>query len=337
MDDILAYVDRHREETVARLQALCRQPSIATQGVGMAEMAQLVRGALEDAGAQVELVPTAGYPIVVGRLAGTGPRTLMFYNHYDVQPPEPVELWDSPPFAAEVRDGHLYARGAADNKGNLVARLAAVEAWRAVRGELPVNILFVVEGEEEVGSPNLGRFAEEQAASLRADGCIWEAGYRDTRGRPEIYLGAKGILAVALLAFFVAPLSAGPTLIVLFLISLIGAYGLGFLFAGIALVFKRTQAMVGLVFSLMIFLTGALVGLESLGWIYQVFKYALPLTWGISLMRETLTKGENLVTLFQSGELIGLSIHSLIYLAVGLIVFTIGFWRARGKGTLAHI
>ena len=149
-------------------------------------------------------------------------------------------------------------------------------------------------------------------------------------------VGAKGILAAALLAFFVVPLSTGPTLIVLFLISLVGAYGLGFLFAGIAIVFKRTQAMVGLVFSLMIFLTGALVGLESLGWIYQVFKYALPLTWGISLMRETLTEGENLVTLFQSGELIGLSVHSLIYLAFGLIVFTIGFWRARAKGTLAH-
>jgi ABC-2 type transport system permease protein len=94
-----------------------------------------------------------------------------------------------------------------------------------------------------------------------------------------IGVGAKGILAAALLAFFVAPLPAGPTLIVLFLISLVGAYGLGFLFAGVALVFKRTEAMLGLVFNLMIFLTGALVGLESLGWIYQVFRFALPVRW----------------------------------------------------------
>jgi acetylornithine deacetylase/succinyl-diaminopimelate desuccinylase-like protein len=200
MEDILAYIDRHLDQTVARLQTFCRQPSIAAQGVGMAEMAEMVHDTLLKAGAQVELVPTARYPVVVGHLVGSGPKTLMFYNHYDVQPPEPLELWDSPPFAAEIRDGHLYARGAADNKGNLVARLAAVEAWLSVRGELPLNVLFVVEGEEEIGSPNLGRFAEENANRLRADGCIWESGYKDTKGRLEILLGVKGILAVELRA-----------------------------------------------------------------------------------------------------------------------------------------
>jgi acetylornithine deacetylase/succinyl-diaminopimelate desuccinylase-like protein len=198
MDDILTYIDEHLEGTIGRLQAFCRQPSIAAQGVGMAEMAELVRRTLEESGAQVELVPTAGYPVVVGRLAGAGSKTLMFYNHYDVQPPEPLELWDSPPFAAEIRDGYLYARGVADNKGNLVARLAAVEAWLAVRGKLPLNVLFVVEGEEEIGSPNLGRFAEEQAAQIRADGCIWESAYKDTRDRLETLLGVKGILGVDL-------------------------------------------------------------------------------------------------------------------------------------------
>jgi acetylornithine deacetylase/succinyl-diaminopimelate desuccinylase-like protein len=198
MDDVLAHIDRHMEETIARLQTFCRQPSIAAQGVGMAEMADLVCRTLVEAGARAELVPTAGYPVVVGRFAGAGARTLMFYNHYDVQPPEPLELWDSPPFAAEIRDGHLYARGVADNKGNLVARLAAVEAWLAVRGELPLNVLFVIEGEEEIGSPNLGSFAQGQVKELRSDGCIWEAGYKDTLDRLEIMLGAKGILAVDL-------------------------------------------------------------------------------------------------------------------------------------------
>lgn len=149
-------------------------------------------------------------------------------------------------------------------------------------------------------------------------------------------VGAKGILAAVLLAFFIAPFSAGPTLIVLFLISLVGAYGLGFLFAGIALVFKRTQALVGLVFSLMIFLTGSLVSLASLGWIFQILKIALPLTWGISLMREALTSGKTLSLLAQSGDLIGLCVHSLTYLVIGLIIFTLGYWRARSKGTLAH-
>jgi acetylornithine deacetylase/succinyl-diaminopimelate desuccinylase-like protein len=198
MNDILSYVDERMEEMVARLQAFCRQPSIAAQGEGMAEMAELVRQSLERAGAEAELVPTDGYPVVLGRFAGRSSKTLMFYNHYDVQPPDPLELWKSPPFAAEVRDGHLYARGVADNKGNLVARLAAVEAWLAVGGELPLNILFVVEGEEEIGSTNLGTFAEEHRDKLQADGCIWETGYKDTKGRPEIMLGAKGILAVDL-------------------------------------------------------------------------------------------------------------------------------------------
>jgi acetylornithine deacetylase/succinyl-diaminopimelate desuccinylase-like protein len=198
VDDILSYIDEQMEETIERLQVFCRQPSIAAQGEGMEEMAALVHGELERLGAEAELVPTGGYPVVLGRLAGKGAKTLMLYNHYDVQPPEPLELWDSPPFAAEIRDGHLYARGVADNKGNLVARLAAVEAWLAVRGELPLSVLFVAEGEEEIGSINLGRFAEAHQARLQADGCIWETGYKDTKGRLEILLGAKGILAVDL-------------------------------------------------------------------------------------------------------------------------------------------
>lgn len=149
-------------------------------------------------------------------------------------------------------------------------------------------------------------------------------------------VGARGLLAVALGAIFFTPLQSGPALIVLFLISLVGAYGLGFLFAGLALVFKRTEALVGLVFSLMIFLTGALVGLENLGWVYQVLRLALPLTWGISLMRAVLTEGGNLPWLIQSGELIGLSLHSMLYLLVGLLIFALGYAQARRKGTLAH-
>jgi acetylornithine deacetylase/succinyl-diaminopimelate desuccinylase-like protein len=204
MDEILATIDANLERTIARLQAFCRQPSIAAQGEGMEEMAALVCDTLTAAGAEVEMIPTGGYPVVVARLRGTpGPqmatgKTLMLYNHYDVQPPEPLDQWDSPPFAAEIRDGHLYARGVADNKGNLVARVAAVEAWRAARGELPLDVLFVVEGEEEIGSPNLGSFARENRDRLQADGCIWESGYRDTLGRLEILLGVKGILAVDL-------------------------------------------------------------------------------------------------------------------------------------------
>lgn len=151
-----------------------------------------------------------------------------------------------------------------------------------------------------------------------------------------IGVGAKGILAVGLVAVFLAPLPSALALIMLFLISLVGAYGLGFLFAGVALVFKRTEALVGLVFSLMIFLTGALIGLEKLGWVYQVLRLALPLTWGISLMRETLMEGAGLSSLFRNTELLKLTIHSTMYLLVGLAVFALGYMKARVKGTLSH-
>jgi len=200
MQDIYDYIDQHADEYVARLRALCRQPSIAAQAKGMAETADMVIELLRQIGAEPQLIPTEGFPVAFGAIQGRAPRTLSFYDHYDVQPPEPLELWDSDPFAAEIRDGRIWARGAADNKGNLVARACAVEAFQKVRGELPLNVKFIVEGEEEIGSPNLPPFAEAHADLLAADGCIWEAGYKDTQGRPEIYLGVKGILYVELSA-----------------------------------------------------------------------------------------------------------------------------------------
>jgi acetylornithine deacetylase/succinyl-diaminopimelate desuccinylase-like protein len=204
MQDIYDYIDQHADEFVRRLQTLCRQPSIAAQGQGMAETADMVLELLRQAGAQPQLVPTGGlsptggFPVVFGAIPGRTARTLSFYDHYDVQPPEPLELWHSEPFGAEIRDGRIWARGVADNKGNLMARLCAVQAWQEVRGELPLNVKFIVEGEEEIGSPNLPAFAASHGDLLAADGCIWEAGYKDTQGRPEIYLGVKGILYVQL-------------------------------------------------------------------------------------------------------------------------------------------
>ncbi len=200
VQDIFNYIDQHADEYVERLRALCRQPSIAAQNVGMAETADMVLNLLHDIGADARILPTAGFPFVYGEMTGRSPKTLAFYDHYDVQPPEPLELWRSEPFAAEIRDGRIWARGVADNKGNLAARLCAVEAYKKVRGELPLHVKFIFEGEEEIGSPNLPPFAEVNAALLQADGCIWEAGYKDGRGRPGIYLGVKGILYVELRA-----------------------------------------------------------------------------------------------------------------------------------------
>jgi acetylornithine deacetylase/succinyl-diaminopimelate desuccinylase-like protein len=123
---------------------------------------------------------------------------MLLYNHYDVQPPEPLELWESPPFEPDIRDGKVFARGAKDDKGELVARLAAIDALLAVDGQLPCNLTWLVEGEEEVGSPNLPAFVERYAARLRSDGAIWEEGGTDAEGRPMLTLGARGMLYVEL-------------------------------------------------------------------------------------------------------------------------------------------
>jgi len=200
LEDVFAYVDEGSDEYVETLRRLCRQPSVSAQDLGVDETAEMVASEMRRVGGDVRLIPTAGKPVVFAVFQGRGERTLSFYNHYDVQPPEPLELWDSPPFAPEVRDGCLYARGAADNKGNLVARIAAVEAFLKTRGELPLSVKFIVEGEEETGSPHLPQFAEEHAELLGSDGCIWESGGKDPRGRPEVYLGMKGICYVELSA-----------------------------------------------------------------------------------------------------------------------------------------
>jgi acetylornithine deacetylase/succinyl-diaminopimelate desuccinylase-like protein len=197
MQDVFAYIDEHLPRFIERLQWLCRQPSIAAQNVGIAETARMVAQLMDEVGVRPELYATDGAPVVYGT-AGSGSPVLLIYNHYDVQPPEPLELWESPPFAAEVRDGKLYARGAADNKGNLVARLCAVEAWLRTRGRLPLTVTFVVEGEEEVSSAHLHQFVRQHRDLLQADGCLWEAGGKDIQENPGLYMGAKGILYVEL-------------------------------------------------------------------------------------------------------------------------------------------
>src|SRR6266567_6139286 len=134
IEPILTWIEENRDAAIADLQRFCRQPSISAQGQGMREMAQLVAESLREVGAETSLVPTQGFPVVVGRLAGDSTRRLAIYDHYDAQPPEPLAAWSVPPFEAVIKDGRLYARGVADNKGNLVARLWAVQAWREVHG-----------------------------------------------------------------------------------------------------------------------------------------------------------------------------------------------------------
>ena len=189
---VLAYIDENAERIVADLPELCRQPSISTTNVGVREMSALLEARVARSGLETTLHETEGNPILTARLKGRGEKTLLFYNHYDVQPAEPLSEWSSPPFDAEVVDGHVIARGATDNKGNIMSRLAAFEAFLAVRGELPCTVKYIIEGEEEVGSPSLEPFVIENADLLAADGCVWED--NTTRvDTPVLSLGNKGL------------------------------------------------------------------------------------------------------------------------------------------------
>ena len=178
---------------------LCAQPSISARKEGTLECAELVSQILERHGLQVQKFETPGNPVLVGRAAGDSERTLLFYNHYDVQPPEPLELWTTPPFAPTVRDGALYARGAMDDKGQFIARLAALDSVRRAHGgKLPCNVTFVVEGEEEIGSPHIARFVRDHIDLLACQAAIWEEGGTDPEGYPTTTLGCRGILYIEL-------------------------------------------------------------------------------------------------------------------------------------------
>ena len=201
MEDFYAYVDENGDRFLDQLKTLCSQPSIAAQGVGTRETANIVLDMLEGIGADARLIEVAGAPPVVYGEIGQGKKTLIIYDHYDVQPPEPLDQWESQPFSPEIRKGFLYCRGVADNKGDLASRLQAIEGYQATMGRLPLKIKFVFEGEEEIGSPHLAQFVEKnKELLLGADGCLWEGSRVDTSGRPELYLGLKGILYVELRA-----------------------------------------------------------------------------------------------------------------------------------------
>jgi acetylornithine deacetylase/succinyl-diaminopimelate desuccinylase-like protein len=183
---------------LAELAELVAIPSVAAQPDSpMLAGAEKVAALLRTHGMEAHLIPTNGGPPVVygeDRSAGADAPTILFYNHYDVQPAEPYNLWDSDPWTLRVTDGIAYARGVSDDKGHITCRLMALDALRATHGgHLPVNVKFVIEGEEEVASVHLPEWIEEHANILAADVCIWEFGGVDEAGRPEIICGLRGI------------------------------------------------------------------------------------------------------------------------------------------------
>ena len=203
MYDIYEWIDAHQDALVAELQELLRQPSISAQKIGLDECAALFRGQwIADGLAGTRILPVPDAPSIVyatERAKAQGARTLLCYSHYDVQPPEPLELWVDPPFSAAIREGVIYARGATDNKSGALAFTRAAQAFREVRGGPPVNLVFFCEGEEEVGSPHLAKWAADHADLLWCDASIGlDGGVHRTSFKPEIHLGIKAILAVEL-------------------------------------------------------------------------------------------------------------------------------------------
>ena len=192
------FAHRERARFYEELWAFLRIPSVSAKSEhdGDTERAAgWVRDQLVRAGLTAEVIPTPGHPVVVGEWRGAGPGapTVLIYGHYDVQPAEPLELWDTPPFEPHIRDGRIYARGSADDKGQLFLHVKALEAHLATRGRLPVNVVVLAEGEEEVGSPNLVPFVKAHRERLAADTVVVSDSAMFAPGLPSLLFSLRGL------------------------------------------------------------------------------------------------------------------------------------------------
>lgn len=198
--EALESANRLRRPTLERLARLVRVPTVSAQGRDLEAGAETVRRMLDETGLSAEIWSTPGAPVVYGRRGGPpGAPTVLFYGHYDVQPPDPLDEWRSPPFEPTLRDGALYGRGAADNKGQLLAHVAAIDALQRV-GDLPVGVKFLIEGEEEVGSPHLAGVVRDHREELGCDLVLTADGPYHDDGRPVIIYGVRGLLYLELRA-----------------------------------------------------------------------------------------------------------------------------------------
>lgn len=205
MSAIDAVVDAEMPGLISDLQTLIRQPSVSAKKQGLVECANLVAETMRKAGIRSEVLyldDKSIAPIVYGEVTSRSnpEKTILFYNHYDVQPEEPLELWEDEPFSGKVEGNYIFGRGSADDKGELITRIKAVEYFLKKTGDVPCNVKFMVEGEEEVGSVHVEEYLTKYRDRLACDGVIWEFGYVDAKDRPIISLGMKGLLYVELIA-----------------------------------------------------------------------------------------------------------------------------------------
>lgn len=199
--DLNEYIESHQQNAIQELIKLVSQPSVSASGEGIEECAQLAVELLEKRGIRTRLLKrTNANPLVFGEIRSkkNPDKTIIFYNHYDVQPAEPLELWESPPFTPTLREGKLYGRGVSDDKGELISRIYATEALLESEGDVPCNLRFIFEGEEEIGSTHLHEYIREYPELFQADAVIWEFGGVNAKDVPQIVLGVKGILYVEL-------------------------------------------------------------------------------------------------------------------------------------------
>ncbi|MSS86043.1 MAG: acetylornithine deacetylase [Thaumarchaeota archaeon] len=198
----LKHVDNHMDVLITDLQKLIQQPSVSAKNEGIEECAKLVKSLLESTGLKSEILrlKKGVAPIVFAEIKSkSNPhKTLMFYNHYDVQPAEPFDLWNDPPFSGIRKGNKIFGRGSTDDKGELITRIKAVEACLATTKDVPCNIKFLIEGEEETGSTHIEEYLKKYKKKFSNDGVIWEFGYVDAKNRPIIGLGMKGLLYVEL-------------------------------------------------------------------------------------------------------------------------------------------
>jgi acetylornithine deacetylase/succinyl-diaminopimelate desuccinylase-like protein len=196
MDAIEEYVARHRERHEWELAEWVAVPSISATGEGMADAAAYARDLLIRSGLTPRVVETGGWPLVTGHADGpAGSPHVVTYGHYDVQPAGPLAEWDSPPFQATIRDGRMFGRGTGDNKGQHLAQLLALRALRDCHGGLPCSVTVILDGEEEIGSPNLAATLAGLRAELNADVAVYSDGPVNAAYEPTVSLGVRGVVS----------------------------------------------------------------------------------------------------------------------------------------------
>ncbi|WP_068299892.1 M20/M25/M40 family metallo-hydrolase [Pararhodobacter sp. CCB-MM2] len=199
LQPVLDHIGARDDEYVTRLIDYVKNPSISAHNIGIREVSELLVAMLGKMGMAVESVPTKGHPFVLAKYeVDPAKPTVLLYGHYDVQPPDPLELWESPPFEPTIRNGRIYARGVGDNKGQHFAQIMALEAHLAVHGTLPCNVIFLLEGEEEIGSPQIADFVRANKERLKTDFVVTADGPLHESGRATLTYGVRGMCSFEL-------------------------------------------------------------------------------------------------------------------------------------------